>query len=77
MVNSTKYLTDITQINSEITKGNEHLFQCTEKGIFRGFFKNKHGKDVQMVLQDVLHVPRLAIILLSITKFITKQGDQF
>jgi hypothetical protein len=39
MVNSTNYLTDITQINSEISIGNEDLFQCTEKGIFRGFLK--------------------------------------
>jgi hypothetical protein len=64
MVISTKYLTDITQITSEITTGNEDRFQCTEKGIFRGFFKNKHGQDVPKVLQDVLRVPWLAVNLL-------------
>jgi hypothetical protein len=57
IVNSTKYLTDITPITSEITTGNEDKFQCTEKGIYKGFFKNKHGNDVPIVLQDVLHVP--------------------
>jgi hypothetical protein len=76
LVNSTKYLTDITQINSQITMRNEDLFQCTEKGIYRGFFTKKHGKDVPIVLQDVLHVPWLALNLLSITKCITKQGVQ-
>jgi hypothetical protein len=77
MLNSTKYLTGILQINSQITLGNEHQFQCTEKGIYRGFFKNKHGKDVPIVLQDVLHVPWLAVNLLSIIKCITKHGVQF
>jgi hypothetical protein len=38
---------------------------------------NTHGKDVPIVLQDVLHVPWLAVNLLSITKCITKQGVQF
>jgi hypothetical protein len=57
--------------------GNEDLFHNTEKGIFKGFSKDKHGKDISIVLQDVLHVPWLAVNLLSITKFITKQGVQF
>jgi hypothetical protein len=70
-------LTDITPITSEITTGNEDKFQCTEKGIYRGFFKNKHGNDVPIVLQDVLCVPWLAVNLLSITKCITRQGVQF
>jgi hypothetical protein len=77
MVNSTKYLTDITQIDSEITLGNIDLFQCTEKVIYRGFFKNKHGNDFPIVLQDVLRVPWLTVNLLSNTKFITKQEVQF
>jgi hypothetical protein len=71
MVNSTKYLTDIMLINSEITLGNDDLFQSTEKGIYRRFFKNKHGIDVPIILQDVLHVPGLAVNWLSITKCIT------
>jgi hypothetical protein len=54
----------------------EH-FQCTEKGIYIGFFKNKNGKDVPIELQDLLHVPWLAFNLLSITKCITKHGVQF
>jgi hypothetical protein len=61
----------------EITMGNDDRFQCTEKVIYRGFFKNKHGIDVSFVLQDVLHVPWLAVNLLSNTKCITKQGVQF
>jgi hypothetical protein len=77
MVNSTKYLTVIAQINSQITIGNEDLFQCTEKGIYRRFFKNNHGKDIPIVLQDILHVPWLTVNFLSITKCITKQGVQF
>jgi hypothetical protein len=77
IVYSTKYLTDITQINSEITMGNEDVFQCTKKGICGGFIKNKHGKDVPIVLQDVFHVPWLAVKLLSSIKCITKQGVQF
>jgi hypothetical protein len=76
MVHSTKYLTDITPIGSEITMGNEDLFQWTEKGIYRSFFENIHGKDVPIVLQDVLHVPCLAVNLLSITKCIKTQGVQ-
>jgi hypothetical protein len=31
MVHSTKYLTDITPLSSEITLGNEDIFQCTHK----------------------------------------------
>jgi hypothetical protein len=77
VVNSTKYLTDITQISSDITMGNEDQFQCTKKGIFRGFFKAKHGKDTPIVLKDDLHVPMLAVKFLSITKCIIKQGVQF
>lgn len=52
MVKSRKHLTDIIQISSAITMGNEELFQCTDKGIYRGFFKNKHGQDFPIVLQD-------------------------
>jgi hypothetical protein len=39
LVNSTKYLTDITQLNSQITMGNEDLFKWTEKGIYRDFLR--------------------------------------
>jgi hypothetical protein len=52
MENSTKYLTDIMPISTDITMGNEDLFQCIEKGIYRGFFKNKNGIDVPVVLKD-------------------------
>jgi hypothetical protein len=57
MVNSTKYMTDITPLTSEITMGNDDRFQCTEKEIYRSFFKNNHGIVVPIVLQDVLHAP--------------------
>jgi inhibitor of KinA sporulation pathway (predicted exonuclease) len=57
--------------------GNDDRFQCTQKGIHRGFFKNKHGIDVPNILQEVLHVTWLAVNLLSITECITKQGVQF
>jgi hypothetical protein len=77
MVYSTKYLTDITPITRAITMGNDDRFQCTEKGIYRVFFKNKNEIDIPIVLQEVLHVPWLAVNLLSITKCITKQGVQF
>jgi hypothetical protein len=76
MTNSKKYLTDIKQIASEITMGNEEKFQCTEKGIYRGYFQNTHGQDIPIVLKDVLHVPWLSVNLLSITKCIAKQGVQ-
>jgi hypothetical protein len=76
-VNSTTYLTDITPVTSEIAMRNDDRFQCTEKGIYRGFFKNKHGMNVPIVIQDVLNVPWLAVNLLSITKCISKQGVQF
>jgi hypothetical protein len=77
MVNLTKYLTDITPVTSEKSIGNDDRFQCTEKGIYRGFFKNKHGMDVPIVIHIVLNVPWLAVNLLSITKRITKQGVPF
>jgi hypothetical protein len=77
MVKSIKYFTEFTPITTEKTLGNEDLFQCTEKRIYRGFFKNIHVKDVPIVLQDVMHVPWLAVNLLSIAKCITKQGVQF
>jgi hypothetical protein len=77
MVNSIKYLKDITPVTSEITMGNDDRFQCTEKGLYRGFFQNKHGIDVLIVLQEVLHVPWLAVNMLSNTKCITKHGVQF
>jgi hypothetical protein len=77
MVNSKKYLTDIMQITSEITMENEEQFQCTEKGIYRGYVKNKHRHDVPIILTGVLHVPWLSVNLLSITKCITKHGVQF
>jgi hypothetical protein len=70
MVKSKRYLTDITQITSEITMGNEEQFQCTEKGIYRGYFNHKHGQDVPIILTYTL-------VLLSNTKCITKHGVQF
>jgi hypothetical protein len=66
MVNSEKYLTYMMQITSEITMENEEQLQCTEKGIYRGYFKNKHEQDISIVSTDVLHVPWLSVILLSI-----------
>jgi hypothetical protein len=77
IVNSTNYLTDITQISSQITMGNEDLFQCTEKGIYRGFFKNKHEKDIPSVLQDVLHVPWIAVKLLSLLNALQNKEFNF
>jgi hypothetical protein len=74
MVNSKKYLTDILQITSEITTGNEEQFQCTNKGIYKEYFKNKHGKDITIILTDVLW---LSVNLFSITKCITKHGVKF
>jgi hypothetical protein len=71
MVNSKKYVTDITQITSEITTGNKEQRQCTEKRTYGGYFKNKHGHDVPIILTDVLHVPWLSVNQLSITKCIT------
>jgi hypothetical protein len=58
---TSQYLTDTTPITSEITMRNDNRFQCTEKGIYRAFFKKKHGIDVPIVMQDVLHAPWLAV----------------
>jgi hypothetical protein len=68
ILNTKKYLTDTMQISGEITMGTEEKFQCTEKGTYRGIFKNKYGEDLPDVLQKVLYVPMLAEISLSITK---------
>jgi hypothetical protein len=51
--------------------------KCTEKGTYRGNFKNDLGKKIPVYLTDVLHVPGLNDNLFSITMCINKPGIRF
>jgi hypothetical protein len=50
---------------------------CTEKGIYRGYFKNALGKKIPVYLTDMRHVPGLNAILFSLTKWIKTPGISF
>jgi hypothetical protein len=51
--------------------------KCTEKGPYRGYFKNALGKTIPVYLTDVLHVPGIIVNLFSIAKCINKLGLHF
>jgi hypothetical protein len=77
MVYSKKYLTDLVPYDASITAGHDDLMKSTEKGTYRGYFKNALGKPIKVYLTDVLHVTGLNVNLFSITKCIYKPGIQF
>jgi hypothetical protein len=77
MVYSKKYLTDLVPYDASITAGHDELMKCTEKGAYRGYFKNALRKKIPVYLTNVLHVPGLNVNLFSITKCIKKPGIQF
>jgi hypothetical protein len=53
MVCSKKYLMDIHTFNSEVTMGSEQLVPCTERGTYKGFLKNRFGKNIPNLQQII------------------------
>jgi hypothetical protein len=77
MVYSKNYLTDMVPHIASITSGHDDLLECSEKGTYRGYFKNCLQKLIPVYLTDVLHVTGLNVNLLSMTKCINKLGIEF
>jgi hypothetical protein len=55
----------------------KNSFNVQRKDFLEVNFQKRMEKGFPIVLEDVLHVPMLAVNLLSITKCITKQEVQF
>jgi hypothetical protein len=68
---SKKYLTDLVPHIASITAGNDDRLECTDKGTYRGYFKNSLGKQIPVYLADVIHVSCLSVHLFSMTKCIS------
>jgi hypothetical protein len=71
------HLTDVMPYDASIAAWHDDLMKCTDKGIYRVYFKNARGKKIRVYFTDVLHVPGLNFKLFSITKCINKPKIQF
>ena len=67
MCNNIDELTDIKSVNKSIEVGNGSKIACTKMGTWKGIYKTKEGKEVQMKLRNVMYVPGLKSNLLSLT----------
>jgi hypothetical protein len=74
---SKKYLTDLIPYDASITAGHEDLMKCTNKGTYRGYFKNAVGKKIPLYLTDVLHFPGLNVNLFLSQSVLTNQKYNF
>jgi hypothetical protein len=50
------------------------LLASVSKGQYKGIVLQKYGNTVDIVLQDVLYIPRLMVNLFSLTKAIEHTG---
>jgi hypothetical protein len=60
MVYSKRYLTNIQEIETKVTAGNNMTLQCTLKGDYVGYLQSE-GRQVRVNLKDVLYVPGLNV----------------
>jgi hypothetical protein len=54
--------------------GNNETMASVSKGQYKGIVLQKDGTTVDIVLQDVLYIPKLMVNLLSLTKTIEHTG---
>jgi hypothetical protein len=79
MVYSKYYLTNIQEIDTRVTAGNNMTMQCTLKGHYVGYLQSE-GRQVWFNLKDFLYVPGFNVKLLSVTQYlryprVTFRGD--
>jgi hypothetical protein len=58
MVYSKHYHTNIQEIGTKVTAGNNMTMQCTLKGEYVGYLQSE-GRQVRVNLKDVVYVPRV------------------
>jgi hypothetical protein len=58
----------------DIMVGNNDSMASVSKGQYKGIVLQKDGTTVDIVLQDVLHIPKLMVNLFSLTKAIEHTG---
>jgi hypothetical protein len=76
MLYSKRYLTNIQEIDTKVTAGNNMTMKCTLKGDYVGYLQSE-GKQVRVNLKDVLYVPGLNVNLLSVTQCRRFPGVRF
>jgi hypothetical protein len=76
MVYSKHYLTNIQEVDTKVTAGNNMTMQCTLNGDYVGYLQSE-GRQVWLNLKDKLYVSGLNVNLLSITQFLKYPGAAF
>jgi hypothetical protein len=76
MVYSMRYLTNIQEVYTKVTAGNNITMQCTLKGNYVGYLQSE-GRQVRETLKDALCVPGLNVYLLSVTQCLKYPGVTF
>jgi hypothetical protein len=59
---------------TDIMLGNNETMASFSKGQYNGIFQRKDGTTVDIVLQDVLYIPKLMVNLFSLSKAIEHTG---
>jgi hypothetical protein len=65
---------DMTPYVTDIIVGNNATIKSVCKGQYKGIVLQKDGTTVDIVLQDVLYIPKLMVNLFSLTKAIEHRG---
>jgi hypothetical protein len=61
---------------TDIMVGINETMSSISKGNFRGLAMQKDGSSFEVILQDVLYIPKLMVSLFSLTKAISTKGVQ-
>jgi hypothetical protein len=61
---------------TDIMVGNNETMSSVSKGNCRGLVMQKDGSSIEVILQDVLYIPKLMVNLFSLTKAISTKGVQ-
>jgi hypothetical protein len=72
MVYSMRDLTNIQEVDTKVTAGNNMTMKCTLKGDYVCYLQSE-GRNFRVTLKDVLYVPELNVNLLSIHNVLDTQ----
>jgi hypothetical protein len=61
---------------TDIMVGNDETISSVSKGNYKGLVLQKYGSSFEVILQDVLCIPKLMVNLFSLTKAISTKGVQ-
>jgi hypothetical protein len=61
---------------TDIMVGNNETISSVSKGNYKGLVMQKDGSSFEVILQDVLYMPKLMVNLFSLTKEISTKGVQ-